>query len=71
MPLLDKCNSMLLYPKAKINLGLNVVERRPDGYHNIETVFVPINLTDTLEVNILSDKAPGQIEIKVDGVNEL
>ena len=71
MPLLDKCNSMLLYPKAKINLGLNVVERRPDGYHNIETVFVPINLTDTLEVNILPDKAPGQIDIKVEGVNEL
>lgn len=41
---------MLLYPNAKINLGLNVVEKRPDGYHNIETVFYPIGLCDVLEV---------------------
>ena len=36
---------MLLYPNAKINLGLNIVEKRPDGYHNIETVFYPIGLS--------------------------
>ena len=41
---------MLTYPNAKINLGLNIVERRPDGYHNIETVFYPIGLSDGLEV---------------------
>ena len=41
---------MLLYPNAKINLGLNVIEKRPDGYHNIETVFYPIGLYDVLEV---------------------
>jgi 4-diphosphocytidyl-2C-methyl-D-erythritol kinase len=41
---------MLVYPNAKINLGLNVIERRPDGYHNIETVFYPIGLCDVLEV---------------------
>ena len=41
---------MLLYPNAKINLGLNVVEKRPDGYHNIATVFYPIGLSDVLEV---------------------
>ena len=36
---------------AKINLGLNVVERRPDGYHNLETVFFPVpGLHDVLEV---------------------
>lgn len=35
-------------PNAKINLGLNIVERRPDGYHNIETVFYPIPLCDEL-----------------------
>ena len=34
--------------QAKINFGLNVVEKRPDGYHNIETIFYPINLHDTL-----------------------
>ena len=41
---------MITFPNAKINLGLNIVERRPDGYHNIETVFYPIPLTDVLEI---------------------
>ena len=41
---------MLTFPNAKINLGLNVVERRSDGYHNIETVFYPFGLSDVLEV---------------------
>ena len=40
---------MKLYPCAKINLGLYVTERRPDGYHNLETVFYPIPLRDELE----------------------
>lgn len=42
---------MIVYPNAKINLGLNVVARRPDGYHDIETVFYPIPLQDALEVH--------------------
>jgi len=41
---------MITFPNAKINLGLNIVERRSDGYHNIETVFYPIPLTDVLEI---------------------
>jgi len=41
---------MVTYPNAKINIGLNVVEKRPDGYHNIETVFYPIGLCDVLEI---------------------
>lgn len=41
---------MITFPNAKINLGLNIVERRPDGYHNIETVFYPIPLNDVLEI---------------------
>ena len=40
---------MLTFPNAKINLGLRVLNRRPDGYHNIETCFYPIGLTDVLE----------------------
>lgn len=40
---------MLTFPNAKINLGLNIVEKRSDGFHNIETVFYPINLCDALE----------------------
>ena len=41
---------MITFPNAKINLGLNIVARRPDGYHDIETVFYPINLHDVLEI---------------------
>ena len=41
---------MIKFPNAKINLGLNIVNRRPDGYHDIETVFYPIALTDIVEV---------------------
>ena len=42
---------MILYPNCKINLGLRVVRKRPDGYHDLETIFVPIyGLQDELEV---------------------
>ena len=41
---------MITFPNAKINLGLNVTAKRADGYHNLETMFYPIPLTDVLEV---------------------
>lgn len=41
---------MISFPPCKINLGLDVIEKRSDGYHNLETVFYPIPLTDVLEV---------------------
>lgn len=41
---------MIVYPNAKINLGLNVVEKRADGFHNIETVFYPVGWSDLLEL---------------------
>jgi len=41
---------MLFFPKCKINLGLHVTEKRADGFHNIETVFYPVNWCDALEV---------------------
>jgi 4-diphosphocytidyl-2-C-methyl-D-erythritol kinase len=40
---------MIRFPKAKINIGLYVTGKRTDGYHNIESLFVPINLFDALE----------------------
>ncbi len=41
---------MICFPNAKINLGLNVVSKRPDGYHNIETIFYPVPVKDALEI---------------------
>jgi 4-diphosphocytidyl-2-C-methyl-D-erythritol kinase len=41
---------MLAFPNAKINLGLNVTGSRPDGYHTIETVLIPIGFSDILEI---------------------
>jgi 4-diphosphocytidyl-2-C-methyl-D-erythritol kinase len=61
---------MISFPNAKINIGLNVTERRPDGYHNIETIFYPIKINDALEI-IEADKLsfessgleiPGRVE---------
>lgn len=41
---------MISFPHAKINLGLSVISKRPDGFHNLETVFYPIPLRDALEI---------------------
>jgi 4-diphosphocytidyl-2-C-methyl-D-erythritol kinase len=40
---------MISFPNAKINLGLQVIQKRADGFHEIETVFVPIPLTESVE----------------------
>lgn len=48
---------MIIFPNAKINLGLNIIEKRPDGYHNLETIFYPINLQDALEVTRRADNS--------------
>ena len=62
---------MITFPNAKINLGLNIVEKRPDGYHNLETVFYPVPLEDALEVNILHEGNEKfrlhQAELKIEG----
>ncbi|MDE5839268.1 MAG: 4-(cytidine 5'-diphospho)-2-C-methyl-D-erythritol kinase, partial [Paramuribaculum sp.] len=41
---------MIVFPNAKINIGLNIIEKRPDGYHNIESVMYPVPWTDILEI---------------------
>lgn len=46
----NKHTLMLVFPKAKINLGLRITTRRPDGYHDIETLFYPVGLCDALEI---------------------
>ena len=46
---------MIVFPNCKINLGLNIIRKREDGFHDLETIFLPIPLTDVLEI-IPSDK---------------
>jgi 4-diphosphocytidyl-2-C-methyl-D-erythritol kinase len=53
---------MLTKPIAKINLGLNVVEKRPDGYHNLETVFYPVQIEDALEVYPMDPEFPSEYD---------
>ena len=58
----SKKKHMITFPLAKINLGLNVVERRPDGYHNLQTVFMPVPLTDALEVHEMDAAFPSEVD---------
>ena len=62
---------MITFPIAKINLGLNVVEKRPDGYHNLETVFYPVNIQDALEVYEMDEAFPSpyDCDLKVSNIH--
>ena len=41
---------MISFPHAKINLGLNILSKRSDGFHNLESLFVPVPWCDILEI---------------------
>ena len=58
---------MITYPNAKINLGLNITEKRSDGYHNLETIFYPISLQDALEVTASNNGKDGYT-LKISGM---
>ncbi|WP_167613034.1 4-(cytidine 5'-diphospho)-2-C-methyl-D-erythritol kinase [Maribellus sediminis] len=58
---------MISFPNAKINIGLNVVEKRLDGYHNLETIFYPVKLADALEFVEANNTALTISGIQVDG----
>lgn len=60
---------MKLYPNAKINIGLNIKEKRPDGYHNIETLFYPVSLLDELTVELLDTDDAGEYRFSLSGIN--
>lgn len=51
---------MVIFPNCKINLGLNIIRKRDDGYHDLETVFYPLDICDALEIITTSDMQPAQ-----------
>ena len=61
---------MILFPPAKINLGLKVLKKRSDGYHEIETCMLAIRLTDVLEITPSVDFEFKQSGTRVDGDQE-
>jgi len=66
--LVDYFSAMIFFPNAKINLGLNVLSRRTDGYHNLESVFYPIGWTDALEI-IPVNNGKGQVVFSSTGIS--
>src|ERR1017187_1791639 len=59
---------MVIFPNAKINIGLNIIEKRDDGFHNIESCFYPIGLSDALEVIENKEESAEHIIITSSGI---
>lgn len=59
---------MVVFPNAKINIGLFVTEKRGDGFHNLETVFYPIGLSDVLEITRMDGEA-GECSFHTSGID--
>lgn len=65
---------MVSFPNCKINIGIHIVNKRPDGFHNLETVFVPVGLKDALEI-VEDPTSPKEISysqtgLKIPGNND-
>ena len=55
-------NKYRIFSNAKINIGLNVFQKESDGYHNIDSIMVPIDLTDEMDITFYSDLGDLKIE---------
>lgn len=60
---------MIVFPICKINLGLNITAKRPDGYHDIETIFYPLRLCDALEF-VVSNESIQKDTLTLTGLND-
>ncbi|MBI49431.1 MAG: 4-(cytidine 5'-diphospho)-2-C-methyl-D-erythritol kinase [Crocinitomicaceae bacterium] len=61
---------MIYFPNAKINFGLRVLGHREDGFHNIQSAFIPVGWSDILEVNVLENGTSGSFNFSIIG-NEI
>lgn len=59
---------MICFPNAKINLGLHVINKRSDGFHNIESVFYPVPLCDILEIVECKDHVTEKCRLITEGI---
>jgi len=60
---------MVSFPPAKLNIGLHILDRREDGYHNLESIFLPIGWTDILEVTVNENVPRGEASFTWTGLN--
>jgi 4-diphosphocytidyl-2-C-methyl-D-erythritol kinase len=60
---------LIRFPNCKINLGLNIIRKRNDGYHDLETIFYPVGLKDIIEINRISGAdRPGAVRFSSSGL---
>lgn len=59
---------MIVFPNAKINLGLNILRKRTDGFHDLETIFYPVLIQDALEIIRNPEGAP-QVSLNTSGIS--
>ena len=59
---------MIVFPKAKINIGLRITDKRSEGYHDLETIFYQVGLNDALEF-VVSDSSVKKDLLSVTGLN--
>lgn len=50
LPVICKLSTLVSFPNCKINLGLNIIAKRADGFHDLETIFYPVAIKDVLEI---------------------
>ena len=60
---------MICFPNAKVNMGLSVLDKRPDGFHNLSTCIIPIPIYDILEVTLSETFRFVNYGLKVPGIN--
>ena len=59
---------MIAFPCCKINLGLHVINKREDGFHNLETIFYPVHWCDMLEIVVDNESSKGEVKFISDGL---